>query len=330
MEQKNLKEDLNNIAQKVELRETQLLDFLAVIDRKEIKDKNKLIRAAGIPKATINKILEELKEYLEPLGQSTQFRPEWQQEIHELLAKSSKENSQYLEEKICALFASLRNKKPLPKRQYDQFYATDQTTAKRALTISRNGDLDGRKIALLGDDDLTSVACALTGTAEKITVLEVDGDIIELIEETSQNLNLGIETIKLDLRDKLPPELARQYDTVFTDPPYTPAGISLFLNSALFLLKKSPLSRIYFCCGGSNRAREKELIIQKIVNEKGLLIKEKFSDFNHYHGAQSIGSTSSLYVCDWTTAARGTPPPNLPIYTFQQQKEMNRKRKKPF
>lgn len=92
-------------------------------------------------------------------------------------------------------------------------------------------------------------------------------------------------------------------------------GISPFLNRGIELLYKRLQSRIYLCYGNSDRARERELEIQRLINGKGFLVKEKLAGFNKYYGAESIGSTSSLYLCDWTPKTKIKAPINEDIYT---------------
>ncbi len=50
------------------------------------------------------------------------------------------------------------------------------------------------------------------------------------------------------------------------------------------------------CYGYTDRETERGLKIQKIITLLGLIIQEKIRDFNHYYGAESIGSKSDLYV----------------------------------
>lgn len=205
-----------------------------------------------------------------------------------------------------------------PKRKFDQFYATEDTVVKRVQYLKKRGDLVTR-IAFLGDDDLTSVAISVLSKREtKATVFEIDTDVIQVIKRASQRENLGIKTVECDLRNDLPKQFKGQFDVVFTDPPYTPSGISLFLNRALELLRKSYTSRIYFCYGTGAKALERELVIQEILSKKGLVVLEKIEGFNEYVGAGTIGNKSSLYVLGWTPKTRTTPVLNDRIYTNQQ------------
>ena len=91
-----------------------------------------------------------------------------------------------------------------------------------------------------------------------------------------------------------------KFDTVFTDPPYTPEGISLFVSRAIETLdKKNQTARVYVCYGNSDRAKERFLPIQDVLTDSGLMLRWVFR-FNRYEGAESVGSASSLYIAEVT------------------------------
>lgn len=215
------------------------------------------------------------------------------------------------------LLIPYRKSRPNPKRKFDQFYATVKTVTKRAEILSKNGDLETR-VAFLGDDDLTSISASYLAQGKcRATVFEIDNDIIKVIKRASQKEQLTIETVECDLREDLPERYKGKFDVVFTDPPYTPSGISLFLNRAIEALNKAHTSRIYMCYGTGERARDREIVIQDIINDKGLVILEKIKDFNEYIGAGTIGNKSSLYILGWTPKTKTTPVLNERIYTNQ-------------
>lgn len=211
----------------------------------------------------------------------------------------------------------VKRQTPRPRRDFDQFTATTLTTAKRALLMAENGDLYRKKILFLGDDDLTSIACALLEPGVSINVLEIDRRLVSLIKEQAQAKRLSIRVKEFDLTKDLPREYLGKFDVVFTDPPYTPSGVGLFINQGILALKNSSSSRVYLCYGTSDKARERELVIQQIINERGLLIKSKLHAFNRYHGAQSIGSRSSIYVLERTPKTKVVFVEKRRLYTHE-------------
>lgn len=190
---------------------------------------------------------------------------------------------------------------PSPKRQFDQFTATPKTVAKRAALIDFFNDLENKNILFLGDDDFTSLACASMQESGDITVLDIDRRILKTIKRLSDKNDFGISTIHYDARNTLPENFYGKFDVIFTDPPYTPKGVSLFLSRSIDALnKKYDSSRIYLCYGTSDKSKERFLHIYKVFVDSGMFIKWVFDKFNEYKGAKSIGNTSSLYILETT------------------------------
>lgn len=208
-----------------------------------------------------------------------------------------------------------KDRTPKPRREFDQFTADLDTTVKRATRLFEDGALTHKRVVFLGDDDLTSVACSLIDPLAQITVLEIDRRIVALLKEAAKELHLRIKVEQLDLIKDLPNSLKHQFDTVFTDPPYAGSGVALFLNRGLELLRKELDSSFYVCHGYSEKSRERGLNIQKIINERGLLIKNINYAFNHYFGAKSVGSKSSLYELNITAKSKPMTLTDKRIYS---------------
>jgi predicted methyltransferase len=114
----------------------------------------------------------------------------------------------------------------------------------RALVLCAHGALDDKAVIVLGDSDLASLAIGLLGQAlgvrhraARVAVVETDPSWIKLIRETAEAKGLEIEVLRHNLRDPLPERLHGQFDTFVTDPPYTEAGMTLFLSRAIQALR---------------------------------------------------------------------------------------------
>jgi predicted methyltransferase len=305
---------LEKIAINLELRLTDIQKIIGLLLSHDHLNNNDLVRLSGLPKTQLQRLLTKLKDYLEPSSQFCQLRPEMKVKLKNSIHEANRTSQK---SKIVNLLSQYQKVRPDPDRSLDQFYATINTSARRAVLIAKNGDIDNRSIAILGDDDLNSVAVALAGKATRITVFEKDSRILSLVEKIAHDHNLAIDLVEFDLLKKFPEKYLHQFDTIFSDPPYTPGGISLFLNRGVELMKDHLLSRFYLCYGNSDRARERELEIQKIILGKGLLIKEKKYQFSYYRGADSIGDRSSLYLLDWTPQTKTVINNNQKIYSFE-------------
>ena len=197
--------------------------------------------------------------------------------------------------------AGFKKQTPTPKRQFDQFIATAETVARRAMLLDNFDDLQSKNILFLGDDDFTSLACASLEKSTQTTVVDIDQRILQNIKRISDKNNFNITALHYDATDPLPKNLLGKFDAVFTDPPYTPNGISLFLSRAIDALnKRNEDSRIYICYGSGKKAKERYLPIYEILFSSGMFIKWAFDEFNEYTGAQSIGNSSSLFILEPT------------------------------
>lgn len=108
------------------------------------------------------------------------------------------------------------------------------------------GDVVGKKIVVLGDDDLASIALGLTRKAAQITVLEIDSRLCNYIEQVSRRENLSLRVVQQDLTKQLSPEFCGAFDTFVCDPPETRDGLLLFVEKGLTLLKAGDGHAGYF------------------------------------------------------------------------------------
>ncbi len=213
-----------------------------------------------------------------------------------------------------------------PERKFDQFYANTETLLKRTELILK---FNPQEVVFLGDDDLTSIALILHQKNLKITVIDIDQRILNLIQEISRKENLNIETINYDLRKPL--EINLKTNFIFFDPPYTPQALKLWLIRALEILlsKGSNQKRksvnflkdkfIFMCYGYTDKSTERGLKVQEIITSLGLVIQEKFRKFNKYTGAESINNESDLYVL------QPTPKIDLKLIDSFRKKEFKEK-----
>ncbi len=220
-------------------------------------------------------------------------------------------------------YLSLR---PQPERNFDQFYANTATLLKRVELILK---FNPQEMVFLGDDDLTSIVLSLNNKKIKISVIDIDQRILNLIQEISRKENLNIETINYDLRKPL--ELNLKTNFIFFDPPYTPQALKLWLIRALEILvgkgsnqKRKDLNFlkdrfIFLCYGYTDRASHRGLKIQKIITDLGLIIQEKFRKFNKYTGAESINNESDFYIL------QPTPKIDLKLIDSFRKKEFKEK-----
>ncbi len=128
----------------------------------------------------------------------------------------------------------------------DQGAMTPVSLFRRLALMLHQGDVAGREIVTLGDDDLASIALALTGLPARVTVLEIDEHICDFISSVAQAHGLNIRVVRQDLAARLPSELTGAFDTFVCDPPETEAGLLLFVEKGLALLRAGEAHAGYF------------------------------------------------------------------------------------
>ena len=113
-------------------------------------------------------------------------------------------------------FITIGKERPSSISEFDQGAILPENTISRALYMYQRGDLDRQKLFFLGDDDLTSVACALTRLPAEITVLEIDRRLNDFLRQTAvQHGFANFTVLDYDARDPIPEELQGQFDVFF-------------------------------------------------------------------------------------------------------------------
>jgi hypothetical protein len=168
----------------------------------------------------------------------------------------------------------------------DQCPATIETTLGRLALLLDMSLLRNRRVLLLGDDDLLSVAIAATGIATQVTVVDLDCELLSRIEHWSKDA--PIELLHHDLRLGLPDTLAHNYDAVFTDPPYTLDGQLVFLRASTNGIRNDNSSSLFLC---SSRFYLSRPLIGKIIaaaKRAGLGYVGVEEDFNKYKAPPAV------------------------------------------
>lgn len=256
--------------------------------------------------------------------------------LYRQLAESGMARDAYadmLSEKYRAAF----DERPIADVTLDQAQCTVQTAFRRALLCLANGSLAGKQIVCMGDDDFVSLAIGFllkelypnqNTYPSHIHVLEMDSRYIECLNRLSERFALPISCGKVDLRMPLPPHLCKRFDCLFTDPPYTQEGASLFLSRAVSVLKDVSGLKIFFSFG--NKSATGNYFLQKCFQLHGLSIKDMFTMFNEYMGASLLGNKGQLFVLETTERTRALLPIEKQgrndIYTADRNLRLNRYR----
>lgn len=307
--------EIHGLLSKVGITSNDLSEILNAIGNEKVSY-NDLVARTGFSKETLKKFRDVFGLYLFPIPNFYVLNDKGKK----LLENSSgmkRKFTQEDEELIRNIFKVHSSKRPVPKREYDQFYTTVETQVKRVKYFVENHDLTNSEVLFVGDDDITSICLLMLGVVKRVAVVDIDVSQLNFIEAIAKEEKLQVELYQCDLREKLPNELRGRFDIVFSDPPYTPDGFKLFLQREIEATKNES-STIYVCYGTSERAYERLLPVQKTICDFDLAINFASANFNKYTGAQSIGSSSNLYVLKPTAKTKLERKLKLKrIYTYE-------------
>lgn len=178
-------------------------------------------------------------------------------------------------------YESASRGRPEPLRELDQGYVTSETVVARVALMEMRGDLVGRSIFILGDDDLLSIAIGLHGGARRVVVAEADARIVDFVAEVSARLQLKVEPFVYNAKDPLPEDWIGQFDVFETDPVEAEPGFKLFLKRCMVSLKAGAGAG-YFGLTHREASLMKWRRLQAFLLESGFAVTEMIHDFNEY------------------------------------------------
>ena len=168
---------------------------------------------------------------------------------------------------------------PLPTYLLNQRPVTADTSWNRALYMAWRGDLDHRRIVVLGDDDLTSLAIGLLATGSAVTVLEADPRLIRFLQETADRLGIrDFTAVQYDCRAPVPETFRQTFDVALTDPSAT--LFELFISRCVSLVRPGGESTVYTFANPTNLRQS--TAFQDLASRMGLMITDMIPAFNRY------------------------------------------------
>lgn len=186
-------------------------------------------------------------------------------------------------------YTKIAASRPRPLQKYDQAFVTCETAFARVAIMDHYGDIKGRRILLIGDDDLISIAIGLLGKAKKITVIEVDERLAKYISKVSREYGLDIDVDIRDITDPLPENMLHSYDTFHADPPEPIEAIRLFVGRGIAALTTRGAGYVSLSLIDSSIYKWQE--VQRILTvEFQVVITDIIRDFNVYQNWEYLES----------------------------------------
>lgn len=191
-------------------------------------------------------------------------------------------------------FTQIAQHRPPVAQEFEQGFLTADSVIRRVAWLDRCGDLAQKELVLLGDDDLLSIALALTGRPAKIVVFEIDARLVDFLNEHARRAGWPLTAYQHDLRRPLPHEFLERFDVFVTDPLETVEGFLLFVEQGLSALKPGAGQAGYFGLTKIEAAPEKwRLFEQKLLGQNALFISDVVRDFGFYENWAYLVETTS-------------------------------------
>lgn len=178
-------------------------------------------------------------------------------------------------------YKEILKERPAPIEEFDQQCITPENILVRVGFMDERGDLAGKEILIIGDDDMVSIALALTGLPKRVVVLEVDTRVNEFINKVAKEHNLQISAHNFDVRKPFPEEFKEQFDVFNCDPVETVEGLKLFISAGLQALKGQG-SVCYFGLTSLEAGVGKWYRIQEALFGMNLVVTDIRRNFNEY------------------------------------------------
>ena len=248
---------------------------------------SEVVRATGSARRTVEDVVRALGEAVGDENGHLTFSGGW----------APPPASPIDDEPLVARLEEMAVGRPAPDHQLDHVAATLATSAARARFLDDRFALERSHLVFLGDHDLTSLAVGMVRPGTRVTVVDVDTRVLAHIASVSDTHSMGITTTLADLRQGLPADLVAAADLVVTDPPYSAAGVGLFMARGVQALREIETGRLLLSYGYGEQHPGLGFKVQETLHELRLVIEALLPDFNHYDGAEAIGTVSDLYVC---------------------------------
>jgi len=282
----------------------------------------RLVRTAGLPRRTVEEVLTALgDDLIDDPAAGPRLRPELVAAYRRLIGADdvAATPAEPLAGPLAAhadLVATMREliaAAPRPRADLDHVAATAETVVRRALWLAASYDLTGRRLLCVGDHDLTSLAAAAVIPGLRVTVVDVDDELLSFLHLQARVRDLDVQPYFADLRFGLPPAVVASADLAFTDPPYTPEGVALFCARGAEGLGDRERGRVLLAYGFSDRTPTLGWKTQRALSDAGFALEAMLPAFHAYDGAEAVGARADLYVCrptshTWRHVDRGTGP----------------------
>jgi predicted methyltransferase len=216
-------------------------------------------------------------------------------------------------EELLKKWEKITKHRPEAVEVYDQGFISTEGVIRRVEFLYERGDLLDAEVFIMGDDDLLSIALALTSLPKRIQVVEIDERLVNFINDVANKEGLPLRADIFDAQYALPDKFKGKFDVFITDPVETLPGFTLFVSRATSSLKGKGCSG-YLGLTTIEASREKWFEIQKRFLNMGFVItdiRRRFSvypigdiSFSRYQEKCQVFKQVGVRAdCDWYTSS---------------------------
>ncbi len=177
-------------------------------------------------------------------------------------------------------FKRIAEKRPPPNAFFFQGYMREYDVISRIALMHKYNDLADKDFILIGDDDLLSVALALTELPSRIFILDIDERLGDFIKAISREYRFEIEFQKYDVSNPLPKDLRGSFDVFSSEPLETLSGLKAFISRGVACLRENGVG--YFGLSTAEASSKKWMSLEKMLLRMNCVITDIIKDFSRY------------------------------------------------
>ncbi|MEM2273428.1 MAG: bis-aminopropyl spermidine synthase family protein [Candidatus Bathyarchaeia archaeon] len=181
---------------------------------------------------------------------------------------------------IAEKFSQIVRDRPQPDASFFQGYMREHDVISRVALMHYYNDLTDKSFILIGDDDLLSVALALTGLPSKILVLDIDARLGEYLSKVRGKYGLNIEFQQYNVSDPLPKDLVGKFDVFSSEPLETLSGLKSFLSRGIACLNEDGVG--YVGLSTAEASPKKWKSVELMLLKMNCVITDIIKDFSKY------------------------------------------------
>lgn len=181
---------------------------------------------------------------------------------------------------IAEVFSRMVKDRPQPDVKFFQGYMEERDVIARVALMHYYNDLADKSFVIVGDDDLLSVALALTGLPSRILVLDIDVRLGEYLNKLCGKYGLNIEFQQYDVSDPLPKDLIGKFDVFSSEPLETFSGLKAFLSRGVACLREGGVGYVGLTTAESSTRKWRAL--ERFLIKMNCVITDVIRDFSRY------------------------------------------------